>query len=75
MPRDRWEIESIVQSDLTDDPNTAQHRTWNYLYDFVKQADLFLAVSQLHSPRNQCAHAAVLMDLASSQVFRSEKCP
>ena len=34
---------SAVQSDLTDDPKTAQHRTWNYLFDFVKDVDLFLA--------------------------------
>ena len=35
----------LVQSDLTDDPNTAQYRTWNYLFNFVKDVDLFLAVS------------------------------
>ncbi|KAK8853482.1 hypothetical protein IAR55_004189 [Kwoniella newhampshirensis] len=32
-----------IQSDLTDDPSTAQFRTWNYLFDFVKDVDLFLA--------------------------------
>ncbi|WWC91987.1 uncharacterized protein L201_006941 [Kwoniella dendrophila CBS 6074] len=32
-----------IQSDLTDDPQTMQHRTWNYLFDFVKDVDLFLA--------------------------------
>lgn len=32
-----------VQSNLTDDPSTAQYRTWNYLYNFVKDVDLFLA--------------------------------
>ncbi|WVQ94959.1 hypothetical protein IAU59_002049 [Kwoniella sp. CBS 9459] len=32
-----------VQSDLTDDPSTAQARTWNYLFDFIKDVDLFLA--------------------------------
>ena len=32
-----------VQSDLTDKTSTEQHRTWNYLFDFVKDVDLFLA--------------------------------
>ncbi|KAK4689437.1 hypothetical protein P7C73_g671, partial [Tremellales sp. Uapishka_1] len=32
-----------VQSELTDDPSTPQHRTWNYLFNFIKDVDLFLA--------------------------------
>ncbi|ORX40487.1 trehalose synthase [Kockovaella imperatae] len=32
-----------IQSNLTDDPSTPQYRTWNYLFNFVKQTDLFLA--------------------------------
>lgn len=32
-----------VQSDLTDDESTPQYRTWNYLFNFVKDVDLFLA--------------------------------
>ncbi|OCF61516.1 trehalose synthase [Kwoniella mangroviensis CBS 10435] len=32
-----------IQSDLTNDPQTMQHRTWNYLFDFIKDVDLFLA--------------------------------
>ena len=34
-----------VQSNLTDDPSTPQYRTWNYLFHFIKDVDLFLAVS------------------------------
>ncbi|WVR09670.1 hypothetical protein IAU60_006745 [Kwoniella sp. DSM 27419] len=32
-----------IQSDLTDDPSTPQARTWDYLFNFVKDVDLFLA--------------------------------
>ncbi|WVQ83736.1 hypothetical protein IAT38_005880 [Cryptococcus sp. DSM 104549] len=32
-----------IQSDLADDPSTVQHRTWNYLFNFIKDVDLFLA--------------------------------
>ncbi|WVN90064.1 uncharacterized protein L203_105299 [Cryptococcus depauperatus CBS 7841] len=32
-----------IQSDLTDNPETTQYRTWNYLFNFVKDVDLFLA--------------------------------
>ncbi|OWZ62460.1 hypothetical protein AYX14_05083 [Cryptococcus neoformans] len=32
-----------IQSDLTDDPSTVQYRTWNYLFNFIKDVDLFLA--------------------------------
>ena len=37
----------VVQSDLTDDSSTSQHRVWNYLFNFIKDVDLFLAVSFL----------------------------
>ncbi|ORY25443.1 hypothetical protein BCR39DRAFT_544106 [Naematelia encephala] len=32
-----------IQSDLTDDPSTAQARTWDYLFNFIKDVDLFIA--------------------------------
>ncbi|KAL7423872.1 hypothetical protein Q5752_001457 [Cryptotrichosporon argae] len=32
-----------IQSDLTDDPSTPQARTWDYLFSFIKDVDLFLA--------------------------------
>ncbi|WWC64868.1 uncharacterized protein I303_107482 [Kwoniella dejecticola CBS 10117] len=32
-----------IQSNLTDDPSTMQHRTWNYLFNFIKDVDLFVA--------------------------------
>lgn len=32
-----------IQSDLADDQKTEQSRVWNYLFSFIKHADLFLA--------------------------------
>ncbi|KAJ3004613.1 hypothetical protein HKX48_001135 [Thoreauomyces humboldtii] len=32
-----------VTANLADDPKTEQHHVWNYLYSFIKDADLFIS--------------------------------
>ncbi|WVQ75698.1 hypothetical protein IAR50_005328 [Cryptococcus sp. DSM 104548] len=50
-----------IQSDLTDDPSTVQARTWNYIYSFVKDVDLFLAHPvKFFVPKNVLTNLPVL---------------
>ncbi|EIW72195.1 trehalose synthase [Tremella mesenterica] len=50
-----------LQSDLIDNPSTPQARTWNYLYNYVKHADLFLSHPvKFFVPKNVHDNMAVL---------------
>jgi hypothetical protein len=50
-----------IQSDLVDKGNTPQAHVWDYLFDFVKQADLFIAHPVEHFvPQNVKDHMPVL---------------